>query len=277
VECLVGEFLTFFANISSDKVGYFKTFFWSQLAGLIFALLLIPLFDFNLGLTAGFVLLLLVTSVLYTGGYLFFYKAFEIGNVSIVSATINLNVIIAMILAIIFMDQRLTGIQLFAVFLVLSGVFLVSVNFNDLKNKHLNLLSGVKETIFASIFFGVFWNLSEVISEKLGWLPTTVYIKIGVILTLLIFSSFAKKKLSLIRFDIRTKLIVILIGVLETVAITSVNFGLSVGDLVLVSPISSALSVVTITMAVLFLKEKITRTQTLGIFVTIVGIILTAF
>ena len=267
----------FFANLSSDKIGHFKAFFWSQLAGLIFAVLFIPLFGFNPGLTTKFILLLFTASVFYAGGYLYFYKAFEIGNVSIVSATVNLNVIIAMILAMIFMGQRLTGTQLFAVFLVLSGVTLVSINFNDLKNKQLQLLSGVKETIFASILFGVFWNLSEIISEKLGWLPTTVYVKVGAILTLLIFSFLAKRKLSLVKFDLKTKLIVALVGILEAAAIASVNFGLSVGDLVLVSPISGALSVVTITMAVIFLKEKITKTQTLGILTTIVGIILTAF
>ena len=68
-----------------------------------------------------------------------------------------------------------------------------------------------------------------------------------------------------------------LVGILETFAIASVNYGLEFGDLILVSPISSALSIVTITMAVIFLKEKITKTQTLGIVVTITGIVLTAF
>jgi len=267
----------FFANLSSEKIGHFKTFFWSQLAGILLTLLLIPFFGLNTNLSLSFVVLLFVTSIFYAVGYLFFYKAFEIGNVSIVSATINLNVIIAMIIAFVFVGQRLSPLQLFAVFLVLVGVTLVSVNLKDLKNRQLKLLVGVKETILASLFFGVFWNLSEYISEKIGWLPTTLYIKIGAILFLLAFSLFVKKKLELSKVSSKTKLIVGLVGILEAAAVASVNWGLSVGDLILVSPISSALSIVTITMAVIFLKEKITKTRTLGIIVTIVGIVLTAF
>jgi len=266
----------FFANLSSDKVGHFKAFFWSQLAGIVFTVLLVPFFGLNLNLSLFIVILLLVTAIFYSAGYLLFYKAFEIGNVSIVSATINLNVVIAMVLAFIFVGQRLTPQQFFAVFLVLFGVTLVSVNFKDLRNKGFKLLEGVRETILASIFFGIFWNLSEFISEKIGWLPTTLYVKIGAILSLIIFSFYAKRKLELVKTSNKIKLIVALVGILEAGAIASVNYGLEFGDLILVSPISSALSIVTITMAVVFLKEKITRTQTLGIFTTIVGIILTA-
>lgn len=267
----------FFANLSSEKVGHFKAFFWSQLAGVLFVCALIPFFGFNGVLTMGTIGLLLVASILYAFGYLLFYKAFEIGNVSVVSATINLNVIVAMTVAMIFMGQRLTITQLFAVLLVLVGVTLVSVNFNDLKNKHLQLLAGVKEALIASFLFGFFWNLSEIISEHIGWLPTTLYVKIGALITLLVFAFITKNTLSLSKFDLKTKLMVALVGVLEAGAVASVNFGLSVGDLVLVSPISSALSVVTITMAILFLKEKISKTQAFGIILAMIGIVLTAF
>lgn len=266
----------FFANLSSVKVGHFKAFFWSQLAGIGFTLCLIPFFGLNTNLSLAFALLIFVTSIFYSVGYLLFYKAFEIGNVSIVSATINLNVVIAMLLAFVFVGQRLSPLQLFAVLLVLSGVTLVSVNFRDLKNKKLKLLAGVKETVMASVFFGIFWNLSEYISEKIGWLPTTLYVKVSAILFLLLFAYYAKRELGLKKTPTKVKYVVALVGILEALAVASVNWGLEFGDLVLVSPISSALSVVTITMAVVFLKEKITKTQALGIVVTIVGIVMTA-
>jgi uncharacterized membrane protein len=70
---------------------------------------------------------------------------------------------------------------------------------------------------------------------------------------------------------------VVLVGILEAAAVVSVNYGLTIGDVILVTPISSALSIVTITMAIIFLKEKITKLQGLGMITTITGIILTAF
>lgn len=104
-----------------------------------------------------------------------------------------------------------------------------------------------------------------------------MYIKIGAIIFLLAFSIYAKRTLNISNTKNKTKLIVALVGILEAAAVASVNWGLGVGDLVLVSPISSALSVVTITLAVIFLKEKISKTQALGMIITVLGIVLTAF
>jgi uncharacterized membrane protein len=60
-------------------------------------------------------------------------------------------------------------------------------------------------------------------------------------------------------------------------AVALVNFGLTIGNAILITPIASALSLVTITLAVAFLKDKITKHQALGMFMAIVGIITTAF
>lgn len=267
----------FFAKLTSDKIGHTKTFFWSQVAGLIFVLFLLPIFGLNILFSTNFYLLIIVASFFYASGYLFFYKAFEIGNVTIVSATINLNVIIAMLLAFLFLGQRLTFMQSIAVFMVIFGVILVSINFKDLKKNGLNLMTGVKETLMASVLYAVFWNLSEIISENIGWLATSLFVKIFAIILLIAFSKFAASDLSLRNSASKIKLVVFLVGVLEAAAIVSVNFGLERGDLILVSPISSALSIVTISLAVIFLKEKVTKIQTLGIITAIAGIILTAF
>ena len=105
----------------------------------------------------------------------------------------------------------------------------------------------------------------------------TLFVKNGAILFLLIFSFFAKRKLNLVKTNTKTKFIVLLIGILETAAMASVNYGLTMGDIILISPISSALSIVTISMAIIFLKEKISIVQRLGIGIVTVGIILTAF
>jgi len=265
----------FFANSSSEKIGHFRTFFWSQIAGMImmgvFMLFIRPIF-LTTPQTVG---LLIFASILYAVGYLLFYKAFEIGNVSVVSATINLNTVIGIILAYIFLGQRLTNTQLPAVLMIVVGVILVSVNLKDVTKKgSLSLLAGVKETILASLAFGIFWNLSQILSQKIGWLPTTFYVKTIAIVFLIVMAFFNKKDSSFQKKHIKIIPIVILIGLLEAGAVASVNFGLTIGDLVLVTPISSALSVVTISLAIIFLKEKITKIQGIGMGLAILGIII---
>lgn len=66
-------------------------------------------------------------------------------------------------------------------------------------------------------------------------------------------------------------------GVVEAGAAALVNYGLTSGDAILITPIASALSIVTITLAIVFLKDRVSKVQRLGIVTAIVGIIATAF
>jgi uncharacterized membrane protein len=247
------------------------------LAGLFFVLLLIPVFTITLNITVLTIILLPIAALFYSAGYLLFMRGFQIGNISIVAAIMNLWAVFTMLIAFIFMRQRLSPLQFIGVLMIISGATLASLNLSDIKNKSFQLSSGVKETVLGAFFFGVFWNISEVISEKIGWLLTTLCVKFGIILFLLLLSFLRKQELHLSKASTKIKLMVVLIGILEAGAVAIVNFGLTIGDAILITPIASALSVVTITMAILFLKEKVTKLQRLGIITAISGIIVTGF
>ena len=267
----------FFAGVYSKKIGPYKTFFWSQLAGLFFVLMLISVFTITLNVPALAIILLTIAAIFYSAGYLFFMKGFEIGNISIVAAIMNLWAVFTMLIAFIFMGQRLSTLQSLGVLMIISGATLTSLNWSDIKNQNFQLSLGVKETVIGAFFFGVFWNISEVISEKIGWLLTTLFVKFGVILFLLLFSFLKKRELDLTKATTKTKLMVVLMGILEAGAVAIVNYGLTIGDAILITPIASALSIVTITMAIIFLKDKVTKLQGLGIITAIAGIFVTAF
>ena len=225
----------------------------------------------------GIAVLILVASILYAVAYLLFFKGFELGNVSIISATMNLWAVFTMLFAFIFLGQRLSTFQFLGVLMIMAGVALVSLKRSDIKDNNIKLLSGVKETIFAALLFGIFWNISEIISEDIGWLSTTLFVKVGVVLFMLLFSLLINRELSIAKTTSKIKMMILFAGFLEAGAVACVNWGLTIGDAILVAPISSALSLVTITMAVIFLKEKITKIQGFGMVIVITGIVLTAF
>jgi transporter family protein len=267
----------FLGGVYSKQIGPFKSFFWSQLAGLISLLLLLVFFTITLDVPTLIIILLPIAAIVYSAGYLFFFKGFEIGNVSIVAATMNLWAVFTMLFAFIFMGQRLSATQSIGVFMIISGVTLASLNWHDIKNHSFKLSLGVKETALGAFFFGVFWNISEVISEKIGWLPTTLFVKVGIIVFLLLFSFLIKRELVLTRATPKTKTMVLLMGSIEAGAVAIVNYGLTVGDAILITPIASALSIVTITLAIIFLKDRVTKLQGFGMAAAIAGIIVTAF
>ena len=106
-----GEYTTFWEVFIPNRWAPFKSFFWSQLAGLISALLLIFVFTISLNVPILVIVLIPIAAICYSAGYLFFFKGFEIGNVSIVAATMNLWAVFTMLFAFIFMGQRLSTIQ----------------------------------------------------------------------------------------------------------------------------------------------------------------------
>jgi drug/metabolite transporter (DMT)-like permease len=160
--------------------------------------------------------------------------------------------------------------------MIIFGATLASVDWGNMKNQGFQLSLGVREAILGAFFFGIFWNISEIISEEIGWLFTTLFVKLGIVIFLLVFSFAAKQKVGFINTSTRTKYVILLMGMIEVGAVALVNYGLTIGDAILITPIASALSVVTITLAVIFLKEKVSKLQGLGIFMAIVGIIVTA-
>jgi transporter family protein len=267
----------FLGGVFAKQIGPFKSFFWSQLAGLISVLLLAFVFTIRLNIPVLVIILLPIAAILYSAGYLFFFKGFEIGNVPIVATTMNLWAVFTMLFAFIFMGQRLSVIQTLGVFTIIAGVTLASLNWSDIRNKRFQLSSGVKEAVLGAFFFGVFWNVSEIISEKIGWLLTTLLVKFGIILFLLMFSVFVKREIGLTKTTTKTKTMIVLMGMIEAGAVALVNYGLTIGDAILITPIASALSIVTILLAIIFLKDKITKLQGFGVITAIVGIIITAF
>jgi uncharacterized membrane protein len=93
---------------------------------------------------------------------------------------------------------------------------------------------------------------------------------------ILLIAFWQKRDLKMHKVSGKIWLFVSLVGILEALGILGTSFGVSVGDSIIIAPITSGLTIVTITLSVIFLKEKINFLRGLGIAMTVVGIILTA-
>ncbi len=266
----------FLGGVFAKQIGSFKTYFWSQFAGLVSVFLLALISKTSVIISSPVIILTAIAASIYAAGYLFFFKGLEIGNVSIVAATMNLWAVFTILIAFIFMGQRLSLIQTVGVLMIISGATLASLNWTDIRNQGFRLSLGIKEAVIGAFFFGIFWNIDEVISREIGWLLTTLFVKFGIILFLLIFSFLVKRESNLSKASAQTKYMLVLMGIIEVGAVAMINFGLTIGHAILITPIASALSIVTIALAIIFLKEKIIKLQGLGIVMAVAGIIITA-
>ena len=102
----------FLGGVFTKQIGSFKSLFWSQLAGLISVFLLASVLKSSVNVPVLVIILSLIAAILYSAGYLFFFKGFELGNMSIIAATMNLWTVITMLFAFTFMGQRLSAYKL---------------------------------------------------------------------------------------------------------------------------------------------------------------------
>ena len=267
----------FFANQASGKVGHTKALFWSQIAGILLIFLAVLFVGPSFALTPHLVFLIIVCGIGYALGYLYFYNAFEIGNVSVVSAVINSQNIFIVAIAYFLFGQRLTPFQVPALLLVVIGIIMVSVDFKELTSGGVSLVKGVKETLIAATMFGaLYWPINEYVAERANWLVVTLLVKAVAIASVYLIARLKSQKLSFPDKGSVRK-IIIAVGLLEAVGVLATSYGVAYGDSIIVGPISSALTVVTVTLAFIFLKEKLKRVQWAGIAVVVIGIILSGF
>jgi len=264
----------FLGGVFAKQIGPYKSFFLSQLAGLLTMLLLGFVLTPSVILSSRALLLLPLAALLYSAGYLFFFKGFEVGNVSIVAASMNLWAVFTMLFAFLFMEQRLSATQTFGVAMILAGVTLASLNWSEIQQRKFQLSAGVQEAVTGAFFFGIYWNVSEVIVEEVGWLVSSALIKLGIVVLMSLFFVLSKRGMSLAGAGAKAAAAIFVMGAVEAGAVAAVNYGLGIGDAILITPIASALSIVTILLAVIFLKDKVTRIQGLGIVAAIAGIVI---
>ncbi|MBI2034479.1 MAG: DMT family transporter, partial [Candidatus Levybacteria bacterium] len=256
----------FLANSASEKIGHNKAFFWSQIAGLALIVVMLFLIPSSFAISPLLVGLTLFCGMAYALGYLLFYKGFEIGNVSVISAVVNLQVLFIILISLFLRGQTLTMLQIPAIILLLFGVTLVSVNLDELRHGTVSLLQGVKETLAASVMFGVFyWPLNEYIVEKADWLAIGLITKFTAIVVVFLITILRKQSLLIQKRTNRLYGLIAAVGILEAIGVLSVTFGQSYGDGIIVAPISSALTIVTVGLAMLFSKERISKAQGVGI------------
>ncbi|MDD5178200.1 MAG: DMT family transporter [Candidatus Nanoarchaeia archaeon] len=260
----------FFVANAVRKTSSFKTFVWSQIIGLILFFIIFSLF-FNIQIPSlSLVILILASGLLGAVSYLAFYKGLQIGKVSIISPVSACWPVIAIILSLIFLSEKLTGIQSIGISLAIIGAILTSFKFNDLL-KLKNVATGIKYGVVALIGWGIYFTFIDILVSELSWFLPMFFIKIATVLCLLTNSTIMKKEIS---FPKNVALFIILIGILEAVAYLFYGIGITSEYTAIVAPIVATFPMVTIILARVFFKEKLELNQKLGVAFVLVSLVI---
>jgi drug/metabolite transporter (DMT)-like permease len=266
----------FFAKKTIDNIGDLRTLFWAQLIGIAPLLIAILLNPDVPKINTYDPLFLILFGIVGALSYLPLYSAFGKGKVSIISPIFASYSVVVVVLAAIFLNAHISGLQWLAIFIVFAGVLLLSIDPSEIRQalgKKGQLTGGVPQALTALVGYSFWLMFLDKFLNGREWLFFLLIIRSIAVLTLLIYSAVIGTSLSVKDRGLWKYLA--LIGLFDVAAFSAVSYGFSHTDFIgVVTVLSATFSIPTIILAYLFLKERVSRLQVGGIAVILAGVVI---
>jgi drug/metabolite transporter (DMT)-like permease len=267
----------FLSRRQSEQVGNYPTVVYSHLVTLLFLVALLPAFSPRFNPPVLPMLALVVAGGLNFIAFLFLYRAFHRGVVSVVAPVAYTYPAVTTILSIAVLGTVLGSSQTLAIGGIIVGVVLLSTRFSDLRaymggKGVANLTKGIGPAIGSSVFFGAVYIGVGYAAPYVNIVFPALVLRVvgtaaGFLLAPLFHQSLRPSRLFLSNT-------VIIMGVLEAVGFLVFTYGISIpgGSLPVVAAISGMGGAVAASYGLALLKERIELNQTAGIVLSLVGV-----
>jgi drug/metabolite transporter (DMT)-like permease len=281
----------FAARFASRRVGAYRTLLFMQFIG--FFLLTVYLEQAG-GITHGVLpgwrtwTLAAIAGVINALASLALYYSFQIGVMSIVAPISSSYPALTLILALL-SGERLQLLRGAGLGVTLLGVILAATSFaansgtssatggkegtEAAHSRHAHLARGVGWASAAALGFGfMFWFLGFHVVPLTGSVFSVWMIRLTAFSTLALAAAPAGQSVDLPRGSVWW--LIAAVAVADSAAFVANNAGLATGQVSLVSVLASLYSAVTVLLSWIVLRERLERTQWLGIALIFAGIIL---
>jgi uncharacterized membrane protein len=261
----------FVANAVVAKIGSLRTTVFMQCVGIVFMLLIT---GSDIGRLAHFptqTYFAVALGVVNAIGTVALFKSFEVGQLSIMSPLSSSYPALSSILALLFLNERITQMRLIGIVLIFVGMLLVSLQRNTAhtrRPKRIATGAGYALVSFGSMGF-LYFALKYVVIDLGGFLPVLI---LRVVTALIVGTILLVSASRPIRPKASILHLVVFVGIVDSLANIAYNIGISIGTVAVVSFVSSLFSSVTILLACAFLRERLVSHQAIGVISIISGI-----
>ncbi len=268
----------FLGRFTSRAIGAPSAMLFSQLSGFVIILAyLIVTGELVLRASAlawEWWLLGLLAAGFHTFGLLMTFRALEVGVLSVVTPIAGSSAAITVPLSLM-SGERITVLNGIGMVLAVLGVALAARKPSDPNSESGSLAQGVAFALFSMVSMGVwFWVLGFQIAPRLGSSLPVMLVRISGVMWLSMFFFVAGKQSALRLPNAGDWGILIVQVVLATMAFIANITAYSFGNVSTQSVFASLNSAVAVMLGVVFLREPVTRTQTIGIVLVLIGIVL---
>lgn len=293
MEIVLALLAAFFAGITTVlcKIGMSKTSaniatllrtIFVMLFSLIVILIMGTFKDLSAFTTNNYVFLGL-SSISTATSWIFYYHAIKAGEVNKVAVLDKFSVVLTMILAIVFLNEKANFYTYSAMVLIFVGTVFMLYQKKDTTEKTDDIEVSKKKTIqkkqyLFALLSCVFASLNNIFA-KIGLKGidstlATLFRTIVVILALLIIMFFRHEYKQFKKLDKKNVLFILLSGLTTSLSWLLYNKALQLGSVTVIVPIDKLSIVVMVLCSMFFLKERINKWGFLGLFFIVLGTLL---
>lgn len=272
----------FAARFASRTVGAYRTLFFMQFFGFLALSAYLKFAGEFSHVAPGWQpwALTVVAGLLNVVASLSLYHSFEIGVMSIVAPVSSSYPALTVALALA-SGERIHALRGIGMAVTLTGVILAAMSFAPKTNdpaasgaapSGAHLSRGVGWAILAAVGFGfMFWFLGFYVIPLVGDAVSVWVMRLTALVALSIFALLGRQSMRLPHGGVWWMLAAV--GFMDTAAFVSNNAGLHIGPISVVSVLASLYGAVTVLLSWIFLRERLERSQWLGIVLIFMGIV----
>ena len=267
----------YLSRSQSEKVGYYRTVVYSHIATLAVLLLLVPIVSPVLELSTLPMLALVAAGALNFIAFIFLYRAFHTGTVSVVAPVAYTYPAVTTVLSIAILGTSLSAGRILAIAGIIAGVILLSTRFSQLAAHAVSRgastrTSGIGSALGSSFFFGLVYIAIGYSAPLVSVvLPALTLRAVGVVAGFLLAPVLHQQVRPTRMAFSRT---IMTMGVLEAVGFLSFTYGISSvgGSLPVVAALSGMGGAFAATYGLVLLKERLEPNQVVGVLLSLLGV-----
>jgi uncharacterized membrane protein len=205
--------------------------------------------------------------------YLTHYKALELGPVAVVSPIGAGYAVVGVVLAIVILGERPSGVALIGAGIAVVGVALVSTDLRKLRDGIKNHLPGLPWSVAAAVGFGVAGFLLGWIADRAGWVAGLWGSRVAQVLFFLPLVFVFRSELSRLRPGFGLW-IALLAGAADILGVVTFSIGSERGLNSIVLASSAVFPLIAVALSVIVFKERLVANQIAGIVLVVGGLLL---
>jgi uncharacterized membrane protein len=265
----------YFAAMAGRRMGSLATVVVGQTLCALFLTMLLIVTGTSLSPLTALLGPIVLNGVFTATAYTTHYRALELGPVAVVSPIGASFAVIGIALAMIFLDERPTPVQLLGAGVTVVGVALVSTDLRALRAGIRGHAPGLWWAIVSAVGFGVAAFLLGYVSQRAGWVAGLWGSRMAQMACLVPVAAVGRREVSRVAAAGALAVgLALAAGAADIIGVTSFSAGAEHGQLSIVLAASAVFPLIAVVLSTIFLHERLVPNQYAGIALVVAGLLL---